>query len=162
MIEKLKLYLSNMKACLAYYFCSAGIIFLININGEKSLVNKEISIDKIKLLINILYKNTFCFLWILAGILFGQLLIKSFLIVNGVVMGMLLSKLISISQLLIIVPHGIFEIGALILTCCIVTEIIKQKSIGKYEKIYLLISYILIIQAALIEAFITTSLIKYL
>lgn len=162
MVEKLKIYFNNMKICLMYYLGSISIIYLLNINSEKSIIDKDIAFDKMKLLKNIVFKNSLCFFWILTGILFGQILIKSFLIVNGVVMGILLSKLINVYILYLILPHGVIEMGALLLVCCIVTEIVKQKVVSRYDKIYLGISYLFIIFAAFIETFITTSFIQYL
>lgn len=162
MLTKVKIYMSNLKGCLIYYFGSAVTIYVLNMSNKKSVMITDVIIDKSALLKNIFLKNTLCFLWVLTAILFGHVIIKAFLIANGVVLGLIASKLFSVSQFLIIIPHGIFEIGALILTCCIVTVIIKQKSVGKYEKIFLLVAYLIIIQAAFIEAFLTTSLIKYI
>lgn len=161
MIEKFKIYISNFKICFSYYFISAIAMYLINIPSKKSIMNTEIAIDKSELIKTIIMKNTVCFLWILSGIVLGKLLIKMFLVVNGIVMGLLISKFVRLSQLLLILPHGIIEIGALIFTCCIVCVIIQQKYVEKYEVVYLTIAYLFIIQAAIIETFFTTSLIKF-
>lgn len=162
MIEKLKDYLNHLGVCLIYYFLPAITIYLINMSGKKSELKTDVIINNWELLKTIIFKNTLCFLWILTGVFLGQLVIKTFLIVNGCVMGIIISKLISLTQMLIILPHGIVEITSLIFICCIVTEIIKRKEFKKYEIIYLIITYMFIILAALIEAFFTTSLIKFL
>lgn len=144
-----------------YFIGSFFIAYILNINSEKPIINPT-EINSSEWFFTIISKNTISFLFILSGILLGKWIINIYLLSNGAILGLLISKLKNINYLLIILPHGVVEVPIYIILCYLVIKIINNKYINKSDIKRIFICYLTIILAALIESFITPYCIQYI
>ncbi|WP_434297864.1 stage II sporulation protein M [Clostridium sporogenes] len=138
------------------------ITYLLNINNAKSNLNYYNNFNNFHVLKQIIIKNTICFIWILSGILIGKLMVYTYILSNGIILGLLISKFKNIKYFLLIIPHGITEIFAFLFTCSIVLSILQNNEFNKKYLKSISFAYIIILISAIIEAFITPLFIKFI
>ncbi|CEN23663.1 Integral membrane protein DUF95 [[Clostridium] sordellii] len=144
-----------------YFIVSFFIAYALNINSVKPIINPT-KINSSEWFFTIISRNTISFLFILSSILLGKCMINIYLLSNGAILGLLVSKLKNINYLLLILPHGVVEIPIYITLCYLVIKIINNKYINKSDIKMIFLCYLIIILAALIESFITPYFIQYI
>lgn len=104
--------------------------------------------------------NTIAFLFLSSCILFGKKIAYLFYIINGSILGLLISNFKSFLALSAILPHGIIEMGCYIFAGYFLICYIIEKDF-KYIK-FAGITYLGILIAAIIESAITPKLVLFL
>ena len=104
---------------------------------------------------SIIFRNTIVTLWIISAIFVGKIMLYVFAAINGICLGLLMSKFSTMKYLLLVLPHGIIEMGSFFLMCDTILNIIKKANIGKKDVSKIMIAYILLIVAVIIETFFT-------
>ena len=93
------------------YLLTALIVFYFYISSKKQVISDYNAVFGFKDFFQILLKNSIASIWLLLSYVFGESIIYIFFIINGIVLGLLLSSFSSITYLLLVLPHGIIEIG---------------------------------------------------
>jgi len=123
------------------------------------------------LMLNIFICNTFvCIFSIVGGFCIGRIIVILLPIINGIYLGFVLSKIPEeyVSRAIVygILPHGIFETIALGISWSIGYTVANCETWSCFKKVltqnrrYLIMTFILLIVAAFIEAYITPRLIE--
>lgn len=94
------------------YLLTALIVFYFSTSSEKQVISNYNVAFGFEDFIQILLKNSIASIWLLLAYIFGESIIYIFFIINGVVLGLLLSSFSSITYLLLVLPHGMIEIGS--------------------------------------------------
>lgn len=155
--------LNNKQKTYLIFFISLFISLIFNtfILNDKQVIDSNISnLNSITIFKEILTKNTICFLWILSGIIIGKVIVYIFLTINGLIIGLLISKFSSIKYLLLIVPHGIVEFSCFLLLSILVLDILIVKKISKIDIKLIVLYYAITILAVGIESFITPYIVE--
>lgn len=148
---------SNLKIVFLIFF----IAFLISLVVSRYFfyapqhISNNIETNGLILLKEILTRNIICFLGILLCIIISKSMIYIFFMVNGSVLGIFVSKFQEWKYFLAILPHGILEIISYVLLSCIVLNILQKNKVETIDKKYIIISLLLLLFAANIEAFLT-------
>lgn len=154
--------MKGKKYLILTYLLTALIVFYFSVSSEKQVISNYNVVFGFKDFFQILFKNLIASVWLLLSYVFGESIIYIFFVINGIVLGLLLSSFSSVMYLLLILPHGIIEIGAYVyLADTIMT--IKSKNQGK--KIvakHFICFFLLLTLAAGIETFITPLMINFL
>lgn len=154
--------MKGKKYLILTYLLTAVIVFYFSVSSEKQVISNYNVVFGFKDFFQILFKNLIASVWLLLSYVFGESIIYIFFVINGIVLGLLLSSFSSVMYLLLILPHGIIEIGAYVyLADTIMT--IKSKNQGK--KIvakHFICFFLLLTLAAGIETFITPLMINFL
>lgn len=92
--------------------------YIIGLRGEKQNVNlgNMNSLNSFISFVKIMGRNTIAFILLFSSIILGEKLIYFFYGLNAYLIGMVVAKINSLLSVIIIVPHGIFEIASFILT----------------------------------------------
>ncbi|MCY8005442.1 stage II sporulation protein M [Bacillus haynesii] len=112
-----------------------------------------------KILLKVVTKNMICLVIMVIGTFLGKLFIKTFLGVNGFLIGLVISKFQSVSYFLLILPHGIIEIPTLLFLGYILLKAINQNAFDRRTVKGVLISGIMILVSALIESYVTPNIV---
>lgn len=150
--------MKNKKYLILTYLLTAFLIFYFSASCEKqSIINYNVTIG-FKDFVQISLKNLIASTWLLLSYVFGESIIYIFFIINGIVLGLLLSSFSSITYLLLILPHGLIEIGAYVYLSDVIMNLKDDKE--KFFK-HLGVAFLLLVFAAGVEAFITPLLIHF-
>ncbi|MFC4077343.1 stage II sporulation protein M [Salinithrix halophila] len=131
-----------------------GWIFLEPVEAEIK------TIDKIQALYSILVRNITCVGTLVITIFIGTIFIKVFYMVNGLVIGLTISKFQSISYVIMILPHGLVEIPAFLYLGYILLKADHANSFNLTTLKGILGSVFLLILGAVIEAYITPEVVS--
>lgn len=137
------------------YLISALIMFLF-FNSE---INQSIYTTEIDIGINdffmILLKNSVASLWLLSGLILGESVLYTFFVINGISLGLLTSSFNTLKYLILVVPHGVFEITSFIYICSVVINWRDGKINNKELLKKISLSFSFLIFSAGVEAFVT-------
>lgn len=136
-----------------------GFFIGISFNENKQSINIELADDLnfLKSFINIFGRNTFAFLVLLSSVFLGKGIAYFFYVINGYILGLLISKFSSLLDFITILPHGIIEMGCFILAGYF---FICYRVEGKILFIkYAGLTYLGLLISAIIESSITPKLI---
>lgn len=139
---------------LMYILCFLGAMIVFKSEPKQSIINENI-VFNIEDFFSIIFRNTIVTLWIFSAIFVGKIMLHVFAAINGICLGLLMSKFSTMKYLLLVLPHGIIEMGSFFLMCDTILNIIKKANIGKGDVSKIMIAYILLIVAAIIETFFT-------
>lgn len=144
---------------LSCFFIALFVGYIIGLDGSKQNINIEQgkNINFIGAFIAILVRNTFAFLILTSGVLIGKKIIYFFYVINGYVLGLLISKFKSGLAFATILPHGIMEISFFILAGYFLILYIKERN-QKYFK-YVGVTFIGLVFAAIVESAITPKIV---
>lgn len=144
------------------YLLSALVVFYFSNFSEKQVISNYGVVFSWQDFIQILLKNTIASIWLLLAYVFGEIIVYLFFIVNGAILGSLLATFPTFNYLLLVVPHGIFEIAAYVYLAD-ATICLKRKEQTKVSFLrHLQISFLLLIFGAGVETFITPLMVKFL
>ncbi|MCF8890944.1 stage II sporulation protein M [Priestia megaterium] len=131
-----------------------GKIFL----HTSSIVQGNIEYNEV--LGKILAKNLMCVVILVVITFFGHILIKTFLGMNGLIAGLLISKFKSISYLLLVLPHGIVEIPTFLFLGYVLLGAIERNKLDFQAIKGISVSAVLIVLGALIETYVTPNIVN--
>lgn len=89
----------------------------------------------------------------------GSIFVKTFIIANGILIGLVISKFQSLSYLLLLIPHGLIEIPALLFLAYVLLQTLDRNKFDKRTLKGISVSVALILLGALVESFITPNLV---
>lgn len=144
------------------YLLTALIVFYFSTSSEKQVISNYNVAFGFEDFIQILLKNSIASIWLLLAYVFGVSIIYIFFIINGIVLGLLLSSFPSITYLLLILPHGLIEIGAYVYLADTIMNIKNQNQDKKKVTKCFIVSFLLLVLAAGVEAFITPLMINFI
>ena len=87
--------IKNFKNTSLIFFISLFISYFINViffYSPQNITFRNIQINGLEVLKEILFKNIICFIWILLALILGKMVIAIFLIMNGAILGTFISK----------------------------------------------------------------------
>lgn len=155
---------SFIKIFILYFiFLTVGYIYgvcILETNNQKIDKNSLENFNELEAFIKIGIKNIIAFLIILSGIFFSKKLVYFFFIVNGYVLGIFISKLSKIQDIIVILPHGILEMISYILTGYFCIRYIDTENNKYIKKIFY--CFLLMLLAVIIESILTPVLIEKL
>lgn len=125
-----------------------------------AIVSNEIDYGEI--LFKILTKNLTCVIVLIISTFFGALLIKTFLGINGLMTGLIISKFQSIKYLALILPHGIIEIPAFLFLAYVLLKAIDRNRFDLQAIKGISIATSLVIIGAFIETYITPNIANFI
>lgn len=143
------------------YLFSATLVFFLSNEIKQTVITTGVNIGFNDFLM-ITLKNSIASLWILSALLLGESILYIFFIINGVNLGLLISNFESLKYLILVIPHGIFEIASFVYICIVVIKWRNNKINNKKLFKNILISIIFLILSAAIETFITPKMIMFL
>lgn len=144
-------------------FLTVGYIYgvcILETNNQKIDKNSLENFNELEAFIKIGIKNIIAFLIILSGIFFSKKIVYFFFIVNGYVLGVFISKLSEIQDIIVILPHGILEMTSYILAGYFCIRYIETDN-NKYIK-NIIFCFLLMLIAVIIESILTPVLIETL
>ena len=141
------------------YLLTALIVFYFSTSSEKQVISNYNVAFGFEDFIQILLKNSIASIWLLLAYIFGESIIYIFFIINGVILGLLLSSFSSITYLLLVLPHGLIEIGSYVYLSDTIMNMRNQKK--KVTKRFI-VSFLLLALAAGVETFITPFMINFI
>lgn len=155
---------SLIKILILYYiFLTVGYIYGVSIletNEQKIDKNALENFNELEAFIKIGIKNIIAFLIILSGIFLSKKIVYFFFIVNGYVLGVFISKLTKIQDIIVILPHGVLEMTSYILTGYFCIRFIDTDNSKYIKKIFF--CFLLMLIAVIIESILTPILIETL
>lgn len=144
------------------YLLTALIVFYFYISSKKQVISDYNAVFGFKDFFQILLKNSIASIWLLLSYVFGESIIYIFFIINGIVLGLLLSSFSSITYLLLVLPHGIIEIGTYVYLSDTIINM-RNNSQNKRKNVKrFIISFLLLTLSAGIETFITPLMINFI
>ena len=143
------------------YLLTALIVFYFSTSSEKQVISNYNVAFGFEDFIQILLKNSIASILLLAYI-FGESIIYIFFIINGVVLGLLLSSFSSITYLLLVLPHGMIEIGSYVYLSDTIMNMRNQNQDKKKVTKRFIVSFLLLALAAGVETFITPFMINFI
>ncbi|HAT4187040.1 TPA: hypothetical protein I9007_002661 [Clostridium perfringens] len=155
--------IKNFKNTSLIFFISLFISYFINViffYSPQNIPFRNIQINGLEVLKEILFKNIICFIWILLALILGKMVIAIFLIMNGAILGTFISKLSSIKYILAIIPHGITEIFSFILVCSIVLTVLENERLNLKNIKLIIFAFFILIFSAILESFLTPMIIQ--
>lgn len=154
--------MTRKKYLILTYLLSALVVFYFLSSSEKqAILNYGVVFDWGDL-IQILLKNTIASIWLLLAYVFGEIIVYLFFIINGAILGSLLAIFPTFKYLLLVVPHGVFEIAAYIYLADAIISLKRKEQAKVYFLRQLQISLLLLVFGAGIETFITPLMVKFL
>ncbi|AWI35375.1 hypothetical protein BA81_14486 [Bacillus safensis FO-36b] len=130
-----------------------GKIFL----SPSSITIREI--DYTYFISHITINNLMCILLMILISFLGSIFVKTFIIANGILIGLVISKFQSLSYLLLLIPHGLIEIPALLFLAYVLLQTLDRNKFDKRTLKGISVSVALILLGALVESFITPNLV---
>lgn len=163
----MNIFVKKQSTSFRYFILYWGIFLSIvllcvffNINENKQIIDTNIEWTPLKDFWIILGNNSLVFLCLILSISVGRIGVFSVIIVNSIHLGLLISQFMDFSYLLLIIPHGVFEISVLLMLGAVISRYLdddKKNTKALIKKICLL--YIGLLCSAAIEAWITPYLI---
>ena len=144
------------------YLLTALIVFYFSTSSEKQVITKYNVAFGFEDFIQILLKNSIDSIWLLLAYIFGESIIYIFFIINGVILGLLLSSFSSITYLLLVLPHGLIEIGSYVYLSDTIMNMRNQNQDKKKVTKRFIVSFLLLALAAGVETFITPFMINFI
>lgn len=138
------------------------MVFYFLSSSEKQAILNYGAVFDWEDLIQILLKNTIASIWLLLAYVFGEIIVYLFFIINGAILGSLLAIFPTFKYLLLVVPHGVFEIAAYIYLADAIISLKRKEQAKVYFLRQLQISLLLLVFGAGIETFITPLMVKFL
>ncbi|ETS95662.1 stage II sporulation protein M [Streptococcus sp. OBRC6] len=152
--------MKGKKYLILTYLLTALIVFYFSTSSEKQVISNYNVVFGFGDFFQIFLKNLIASIWLLLSYVFGESIIYIFFVINGIVLGLLLSSFSSITYLLLILPHGLIEIGTYVYLSDI---IMKNKNQDKKKAVkHLVVSFLLLALAAGVETFITPLMITFI
>ena len=144
------------------YLLTALIVFYFSTSSEKQVISNYNVAFGFEDFIQILLKNSIASIWLLLAYIFGESIIYIFFIINGVILGLLLSSFSSITYLLLVLPHGLIEIGSYVYLSDTIMNMRNQNQDKKKVTKRFIVSFLLLALAAGVETFITPFMINFI
>lgn len=154
--------MTRKKYLILTYLLSALVVFYFLSSSEKQAILNYGAVFDWGDLIQILLKNTIASIWLLLAYVFGEIIVYLFFIINGAILGSLLAIFPTFKYLLLVVPHGVFEIAAYIYLADAIISLKRKEQAKVYFLRHLQISLLLLVFGAGIETFITPLMVKFL
>lgn len=154
--------MTRKKYLILTYLLSALVVFYFLSSSEKQAILNYGAVFDWEDLIQILLKNTIASIWLLLAYVFGEIIVYLFFIINGAILGSLLAIFPTFKYLLLVVPHGVFEIAAYIYLADAIISLKRKEQAKVYFLRQLQISLLLLVFGAGIETFITPLMVKFL
>lgn len=152
--------MKGKKYLILTYLLTALIVFYFSTSSEKQVISDYNVVFDFRDFFQIFLKNSIASIWLLLSYVFGESIIYIFFVINGMVLGLLLSSFPSITYLLLILPHVLIEIGAYVYLS---DTIMKNKNQDKEKTVkHLVVSFLLLALAAGVETFITPLMINFI
>lgn len=152
--------MKGKKYLILTYLLTALIVFYFSTSSEKQVISDYNVVFDFRDFFQIFLKNSIASIWLLLSYVLGESIIYIFFVINGMVLGPLLSSFPSITYLLLILPHGLIEIGAYVYLS---DTIMKNKNQDKEKTVkHLVVSFLLLALAAGVETFITPLMINFI
>lgn len=149
----------NFLKLFCLYIVSFLLFFLLTKNESNAIINPPSSFSGYELLyffLIILIRNSLtCLLLILATYLRKKYIIYFFIIANSYILALLISKLNYFNELILIFPHGVFEVTGFLLFASLSLSIIGTNSTIYSNKRDYYKYYFIIFISIIIESFIT-------
>ncbi|NVF11188.1 hypothetical protein HV819_04170 [Anaerococcus sp. AGMB00486] len=111
-----------IKYSLIYVGSVIFTFFISSLYVEKNIIQTMENYNILYSLLSIILKNTFSFLFLIYGSMNNKYIIYSWLVGNGIILGSLISKFAHFSYMILILPHGIFEMFSYIYLCTIISS----------------------------------------
>ena len=144
------------------YLLTALIVFYFSTSSEKQVISNYNVAFGFEDFIQILLKNSIASICLLLAYIFGESIIYIFFIINGVILGLLLSSFSSITYLLLVLPHGLIEIGSYVYLSDTIMNMRNQNQDKKKVTKRFIVSFLLLALAAGVETFITPFMINFI
>lgn len=152
--------MKSKKYLILTYLLTALIVFYFSTSSKKQVISNYNVAFGFGDFLQIFLKNSTASIWLLLSYVLGEIIIYFFFVINGLVLGLLLSSFSSITYLLLILPHGLIEIGAYVYLS---DTIMKNKNKDKKEAVkHFVVCFLLIALAAVVETFITPLMINFI
>lgn len=154
--------MTGKKYLILTYLLSALVVLYFSSSSEKQVISNYGVVFGWQDFIQILLKNIIASIWLLLAYVFGEGVVYLFFIINGAILGRLMSIFPTFNYLLLVIPHGVFEIAAYIYLADAVIGLKSKEQTKVCFFKHLQISILLLIISAGIETFITPLMVKFL
>ncbi len=131
--------------------------------GDRQLITETAQFNHWSDFIDILKRNTLVFGYILLSVYTSKINVYIMVIFNGILVGTIISRFAHTQYLIMLLPHGILEMSVFFMLGAIVSKYVDKKETNWRTLIKSVsILYIVLIAAAVIEAWVTPFLtVKY-
>ncbi|WP_034298403.1 stage II sporulation protein M [Alkalibacterium sp. AK22] len=143
--------------------------FMLGLRREQEIIDVTAvhAIDHFEALRIIVVNNTIAFVILCCSLIIGKSIVYVFFCINGFLIGILLGVVRNLTAIMLLLPHGIMEMGAFLFAGTLLYHLLSKNEKGevvvekkKYISLFL-VSYIILNISALIEVFVTPQLVVW-